>query len=84
MDIAQLTKRENAERIRLEVSQLARRIAIPAIEEANRAFNAAWVDGNILEIGYSRDEMRALLLAGSQRLLAPRREPEIESANAHS
>ena len=78
MDTARLTKLENRERIRLEVHQLARRIAIPAIEEADRVFDDAWADGNILEIGFSRDEMRALLLQGSQKLLAPRAAPEVQ------
>jgi len=84
MDIAQLTKRENRERIRLEVSQLARRIAIPAIEEADRVFDDAWADGNILEIGFSREEMRALLLNGSQKLLAPRTAPEVQDDHTTS
>lgn len=84
MDTAQLTKRENAERIRLEVSQLARRIAIPAIEEANRAFDDAWASGEILEIGYGRDEMRARILAGSRKLLAPHTSPEVQDADTNS
>lgn len=70
-DDVQLAYDANKKRLRAEGQIVLARVMNEALHEMTTGFNEALARGEILEIGGSREELRALLLKASQRELGP-------------
>jgi hypothetical protein len=70
-DKAAMAYDANKKRIRAEGAIVLAAAMNEALNEMTRQFNEALHRGEILEIEGSREEMKALLLAASQKELAP-------------
>jgi hypothetical protein len=60
----------NKKRLRCEGAILLQQVLNEALHEMSEQFNAGLAEGEILEIGGTREEMRQLLLAAANRKLA--------------
>ena len=70
-DAAALAYDANKKRLRTEGQILLAAAMNEALREMTTQFNEALKRGEVLEIGGSREELKALLLSAAQRELAP-------------
>ena len=60
---------ENREAVRLKIRQMSRRVSDMAELAMERRFDDALLEGNVLRLGFSDDELRELVLTQAAKLL---------------
>lgn len=76
-DAVELAYDANKKRLRTEGAILLAEAMNEALNEMTEQFNAALDQGNILHIGGTREEMKALLFSAAQKKLAPGADPVV-------